>query len=165
MALTLLFPFFKLLTYVPVAHWTVTFFSWNNWLSGYSYGDSFNTKGWWEEVPISKVSELIIHFHPVFSRCPVSHLSGPLHPHAGISQRGRLPWRWTFWLQRRYNFSLVASDLFSRKLFQAEDLRVRRTVWNLPSCQDARWQDNAKTFAEVANENAVLRIAENFPSW
>ena len=54
---------------------------------------------------------------------------------------------------------------FSKKLLQAEDLRVRRTVWNLPSCQDARWQDNARTFAEVANENAVLRIAENFPSW
>ena len=60
---------------------------------------------------------------------------------------------------------LLASDLFSKKLFQAEDLRVRRTVWNLPSCQDARWQDNSRTFAEVANENAALRIAENFPSW
>ena len=54
---------------------------------------------------------------------------------------------------------------FQRRFFQAEDLRVRRTVWNLPSCQDARWQDSSKTFAEVANENAELRIAENFPSW
>ena len=114
MTLTLLFPFFKLLTYVPVAPWTVTFFSWANWLSGYSYGNSFNTKGWWEEVPISKVSGLIIHFYPVFSRCPVSHLSGPLHPHAGISQRGQLPWRWTFSLQRRCNFFLLAFHPFQR---------------------------------------------------
>ena len=55
--------------------------------------------------------------------------------------------------------------VFQRDFFQAEELRVRRTVWNLPSCQDARWQDNSRTFAEIANENAVLRIAENFPSW
>ena len=60
---------------------------------------------------------------------------------------------------------LTCFSSFSKKLFQAEDLRVRRTVWNLPSCQDARWQDNSRTFAEVANENAALRIAENFPSW
>ena len=49
--------------------------------------------------------------------------------------------------------------------FQAEELRLRRTIWNLPSSQDARWQDHAKTVAEVANENAVLRVAENFPNW
>ena len=60
---------------------------------------------------------------------------------------------------------LLALDIFQRHSFQAEDLRMRRMVWNLPSCQDARWQDSSRTFAEVANENAELRIAENFPSW
>ena len=61
--------------------------------------------------------------------------------------------------------SYLPLTFFQRHSFQAEDLRMRRMVWNLPSCQDARWQDSSRAFAEVANENAELRIAENFPSW
>ena len=113
-----------------------------------------------------KISELIIHFHTVFFFQNVLFLTS-LDPcilmlgfHKGNIYLGGEPSH-----SRGGTTFLLAFHLFQRNFFQAEDFRVRRTVWNLPSCQDARWQDNSKTFAEVANENAELRIAENFPSW
>ena len=117
-ALTFALSFLQNADHVPVTHWTVTFFSWSNWLPEYSYGNSISTKGWLEEeTPILKE---LIHSQYIFTlffpECRVSHHSGPLHHHAGGLQEELLPWKCNFSLQRRYNF-LTCFWYFSQRRF------------------------------------------------